>query len=226
VLDLVGEDARSLDKDLGLADHRKLEEYLEAVRSIEKQIQAAEKDDARTSPRWRLRRHPHRFPDLSAPHDGPPGRRLPDGHDPDLHLRDGERGLEPNVPWIEVRDGHHSLSHHGGNVDKTDKIQKIDQFYVEQFSYFVQKMKSVPEGDARCSTTRCSSTAARSATANRHNHNDLPILLAGKAQGTVTTGRHVRYEREPRFATSSSRCWTGSASRRRASATARAVSTA
>ncbi|HZE97617.1 MAG TPA: DUF1552 domain-containing protein [Planctomycetota bacterium] len=197
VLDLVGEDARSLDKDLGLADHRKLEEYLEAVRSIEKQIQAAEKDDARHLPAMEA-------PE-GIPTDFPTYLRLMMDLLVVAFQTDTTRistfvmaneGSNRTFPWIEVRDGHHSLSHHGGNVDKTDKIQKIDQFYVEQFSYFVQKMKSVPEGDGTLLDNSMLVYGGAIGDGNRHNHNDLPILLAGKAQGTVTTGRHVRYERD------------------------------
>jgi len=196
VLDLVGEDAKTLDRDLGLADRRKLEEYLEAVRSIEKQIQSSEKDDAR------------RIPAMEAPEgipaDFPVYLRLM----MDLLLvafqTDTTRistfvmaneGSNRTFPWIEVRDGHHSLSHHGGNVEKTDKIQKIDQFYVEQFSYLVQKMKATPEGDGSLLDNCMLVYGGSIGDGNRHNHDELPILLAGRGRGTIATGRHVRYAR-------------------------------
>jgi len=196
VLDLVSGDAKSLDATLGLADRRKLEEYLEAVRTIEKQIQASEKDEAR------------RLPAMEAP-EGIPAEfpayvRLM----MDLLLvafqTDATRvstfvmaneGSNRTFPWIEVRDGHHSLSHHGGNVEKTDKIQKIDQFYVEQFSYLVQKMKATPEGEGTLLDNSMLVYGGAIGDGNRHNHDELPILLAGKGQGTIATGRHVRYPR-------------------------------
>lgn len=196
ILDLVGDDAKTLDRDLGLADRRKLEEYLEAVRSIEKQIQSAEKDDAR------------RLPAMEAPEgiptEFPAYLRLM----MDLLLvafqTDTTRistfvmaneGSNRTFPWIEVRDGHHSLSHHGGNVEKTDKIQKIDQFYVEQFSYLVQKMKATPEGDGSLLDNCMLVYGGSIGDGNRHNHDELPILLAGRGRGTIATGRHLRYER-------------------------------
>jgi hypothetical protein len=104
-------------------------------------------------------------------------------------------GSNRTFPWIEVRDGHHSLSHHGGNVEKTDKIQKIDQFYVEQFSYLVQKMKATPEGEGTLLDNSMLVYGGAIGDGNRHNHDELPILLAGKGQGTIATGRHVRYPR-------------------------------
>jgi hypothetical protein len=196
VLDLVSADAKTLDQDLGLADRRKLEEYLEAVRSVEKQIQAAENEEAR------------RMPAMEAP-EGIPGE-FPAYVKVMMDLlvvafqSDTTRiatfvmaneGSNRTFPWIEVRDGHHSLSHHGGNVEKTDKIQKIDQFYVEQFSYFVQKMKSIPDGDGTLLDNSMLVYGGAIGDGNRHNHDELPILLAGKAQGTIATGRHLRYPR-------------------------------
>ncbi|HLY12240.1 MAG TPA: DUF1552 domain-containing protein [Planctomycetota bacterium] len=196
VLDLVSADAKSLDQDLGLADRRKLEEYLEAVRTVEKQIQAAEKDEAR------------RIPVMEAPEGIPTDFPAYVKLMMDLLVlafqTDTTRiatfvmaneGSNRTFPWIEVRDGHHSLSHHGGNVEKTDKIQKIDQFYVEQFSYFVQKMKAIPEGEGTLLDHSMLVYGGAIGDGNRHNHDELPILLAGKAQGTITTGRHLRYPR-------------------------------
>jgi hypothetical protein len=193
VLDLVGDDAKSLDRDLGMADRRKLEEYLEAVRSIEKQIQSAEKDDAR------------RLPAMEAPEGIP--TEFP------VYLRlmmdllvvafqtDTTRistfvmaneGSNRTFPWIEVRDGHHSLSHHGGNVEKTDKIQKIDQFYVEQFSTLVQKMKATPEGEGSLLDNSMLVYGGSIGDGNRHNHDELPVVLAGRGGGTLRAGRHVK----------------------------------
>jgi hypothetical protein len=196
VLDLVSGDAKSLDATLGLADRRKLEEYLEAVRTIEKQIQASEKDEAR------------RLPAMEAPEGIPTEFPAYVRLMMDLLLvafqTDATRistfvmaneGSNRTFPWIEVRDGHHSLSHHGGNVEKTDKIQKIDQFYVEQFSYLVQKMKATPEGEGTLLDNSMLVYGGAIGDGNRHNHDELPILLAGKGQGTIATGRHVRYPR-------------------------------
>ncbi|HEV3027025.1 MAG TPA: DUF1552 domain-containing protein [Planctomycetota bacterium] len=196
VLDLVSAEAKSLDQDLGLADRRKLEEYLQAVRSIEKQIQASENEEAR------------RMPAMEAP-EGIPGEfpayvklmmdLLVVAFQSDTSrvatFVMANEGSNRTFPWIEVRDGHHSLSHHGGNVEKTDKIQRIDQFYVEQFSYFVQKLKSIPEGDGTLLDNSMIVYGGAIGDGNRHNHDELPILLAGKAQGTIATGRHVRYPR-------------------------------
>lgn len=196
VLDLVGADAKSLDRELGLADRRKMEEYLEAVRSIEKQIQSAEQSDARRLPVMEAPEGiPAEFPayvklmmDLLVLAFQTDTTRI-------ATFVMANEGSNRTFPWIEVRDGHHSLSHHGGNVEKTEKIQKIDQFYVEQFSYFVQKLKAVSEGDSSLLDNSMIVYGGSIGDGNRHNHDELPILLAGKGQGTIGTGRHVRHPR-------------------------------
>ena len=196
VLDLVGDDAKSLDRELGLADRRKLEEYLEAVRTVEKQIQAAETDDARRRPAMEAPEGiPTEFPayvklmmDLLVLAFQTDSTRI-------ATFVMANEGSNRTFPWIEVRDGHHSLSHHGGNVEKTEKIQKIDQFYVEQYSYFVQKMKATPEGDGTLLDRSMLVYGGAIGDGNRHNHDELPILLAGRGGGTIATGRHVRYAR-------------------------------
>jgi hypothetical protein len=92
-------------------------------------------------------------------------------------------GSNRTFPWIEVRDGHHSLSHHGGNVEKLEKIQKIDQFYVEQFAYLVRKMKACRRARGRCSDNSMLFYGGAIGDGNRHNHNELPVLLAGTRRG-------------------------------------------
>jgi hypothetical protein len=197
VLDLVSDDARKLDADLGVADRRKLEEYLEAVRSLEKQIQSAEREEAR------------RLPPMEAP-EGIPAEfpayvRLMLDLVVLAFQTDTTRivtfvlaneGSNRTFPWIEVRDGHHSLSHHGGNVEKLEKIQKIDQFYVEQYAYLVRKMKATPEGERSLLDNSMLFYGGAIGDGNRHNHNELPLLLAGNAQGTIETGRHIRYAKD------------------------------
>jgi hypothetical protein len=94
---------------------------------------------------------------------------------------------------LGIGEGHHSLSHHGGDADKVNAIRQIDRYHMEQFAYFVQKLKSTKEGTGtmldRC-LVMCGSGIGDG---NRHNHDDLPVLLAGRAGGLVKPGRHVRY---------------------------------
>ena len=93
-------------------------------------------------------------------------------------------------------EGHHDLSHHGGNKTKQAKIQKINQFHIEQVAYLLGKLKAIKEGDGTLLDNCMIVYGSGISDGNRHNHDDLPILLAGKGGGTLKTGRHLRYPRE------------------------------
>lgn len=193
VLDFVEQDAKALQKYLGRSDRHKLDEYLTGVREIERQIEKAE---AMGLPR---------DPGVPAP-DGKPGN-----YKEQLHLMldmmvlafktDSTRiatflmahdGSNRNFQDIGVPDGHHSISHHRRNPDNLAKIAKIDHFYMERLAYFLDKLKTTKDTDGKSLLHNsmivyggCISDG------DRHNHNDLPILVAGNAGGAFTPGRHV-----------------------------------
>ncbi len=105
-------------------------------------------------------------------------------------------GSNRSYRFIEVAEGHHDLSHHGRDKEKLKKIQKINQFHITQLAYFLEKMKAVKEGSGSLLDNSMVVYGSGIGDGNRHNHNDLPILFAGKGGGTIKTGRHVRYEKE------------------------------
>ena len=92
---------------------------------------------------------------------------------------------------IGVPEGHHDLSHHGKDARKNEKIREINRFHVEQFAYLLDKLKAVPEGDGTLLDHCMIVYGSGISDGNAHNHDDLPILLAGKGNGTLKTGRHV-----------------------------------
>ena len=93
---------------------------------------------------------------------------------------------------IGVSEGHHNLSHHKRKKDNLEKIQKIDQFYIEQLAYFMQKMKSTEDVDGK-SLLHNSMIVYGSGIADgdRHSHSDLPVIVGGNAGGAFEPGRHV-----------------------------------
>ncbi len=97
---------------------------------------------------------------------------------------------------VEVPDGHHDLSHHGGDPRKHAKIRRINRFHVTQLAYFLQRLKSVPEGQGNLLDNCMVLYGSGLSDGNAHNNENLPILLAGKGGGAVTTGRHVEYDVE------------------------------
>ena len=105
-------------------------------------------------------------------------------------------GSNRPYPFINVREGHHDLSHHENNPAKLDKIKQINTFHVTQLAYLLNKLKDTREGNGTLLDHCMIVYGSGNSDGNRHNHDDLPILVAGKGNGTVTTGRHVRVPRE------------------------------
>jgi Protein of unknown function (DUF1552) len=198
ILDFVGEDARQLKSRLGGTDQRKLDEYLTGVREIEQRLDRVEKTV-----------------DLAAP----AGAARPTGVPKDYreHLRlmadmlvlafqtDLTRvatfvfandGSNRSYRDYGVSEGHHDMSHHGGSKDKKAKVQKINQFHIEQMAYLLGKLKSIKEGNATLLDNCMLVYGSGISDGNRHNHNELPILMAGSGGGTLKTGRHIRYAKE------------------------------
>ena len=96
---------------------------------------------------------------------------------------------------VGVRQGHHSLSHHQGNKDKMRQIQKIDQFYMENFAEFLRKLDRVQEGGGTLLDNCAIVYGSSISDANRHSHKDLPVLLAGGRSIGYQAGRHVIYDK-------------------------------
>lgn len=194
ILDFVQEDAAQLRSRVGATDRRKVDEYLTSVREIELRLSGKQ---------WE-------------PISPPTGMTKPDGVPKDYadHIRlmcdlmvlafqgDLTRictfaiandGSNRSYPFIGVSEGHHELSHHGGNKDKQSKIAKINRFHVTQFAYLLEKLKSIPEGNGTLLDHAMIAYGSGISDGDRHNHDDLPIVLAGGGCGTVKPGRHIRY---------------------------------
>jgi hypothetical protein len=103
-------------------------------------------------------------------------------------------GSNRPYPFIGVPEGHHDLSHHEGKEEKKQKIAKINRFHITQLAYFMQKLKSTKEGSGSLLDNCMIVYGSGIADGNSHNHNDLPVLLAGGGAGTLQPGRHVKFE--------------------------------
>ncbi len=196
ILDFALEDARQLKANLGATDRRKLDEYLTAVREIEQRIEMAEKFAA-TLPDYKK---PTGIPKDYAQHIRLMYDLLTLAFQTDTTRIStfimAHDGSNRSYRFIDVPEGHHDLSHHGNNEEKKQKIAKINRFHMTQFAYFLEKLKSIPEGDGTLLDNCMIVYGSGLGDGNRHNHDNLPVLLAGKGGGTLTSGRHVRYGRE------------------------------
>jgi hypothetical protein len=88
------------------------------------------------------------------------------------------------------------LSHHGNDDKKKAKIRDINKFHVSQLAYLLEKLKSIPEGSGTLLDQCLIAYGSGNSDGNAHNHDNLPILLAGRGGISVKTGLHVRYTKE------------------------------
>jgi hypothetical protein len=105
-------------------------------------------------------------------------------------------GSGMRYPQLGVNDGHHELSHHGGDPAKLEQIAKINTFHAQQFAYLLGRLAAVAEGDGTLLDNCLLAYGSGNGDGDRHNHDDLPILLAGRGGGTVRGGRHVQFAAE------------------------------
>src|SRR5262249_31893335 len=108
----------------------------------------------------------------------------------------GREGSTRAYREIGISDAHHPLTHHRGNPEMMAKVTQINRYHVEQFAYFLGKLDSIKEGDGTLLDHSMIIYGSGLSDGNRHQHNDLPCLLAGGAAGSLRTGRHVRYAAE------------------------------
>jgi hypothetical protein len=102
-------------------------------------------------------------------------------------------GSNRSYKFIGVPEGHHDLSHHGGNKEKHEKIARINQFHLEHLHYLITKLKAVKEGNGSLLDNMMLIYGSGIGDGDRHNHDQLPILLFGKGGGQLNPGRHVKF---------------------------------
>ncbi len=199
ILDFVLDDARSMQKRIGGKDRTKLDEYLTSVREIELRIQKAE----------RFGKTPD--PAVETPAGIPTSYTEYVGVMYDLLLlafqTDQTRvaafclshdGSNRSFSEIGIVEGHHDLSHHQNNAERIEKVAKIDRWYVEQFAKFLKKMNEQKDLDGKSLLHNSMIVyGGGNADANRHTHDDLPVLLAGSGGGILTPGRHIKHGGKP-----------------------------
>jgi hypothetical protein len=197
ILDFVAEDAVQLRAKLGAGDRRKLDEYLTGVREIEQRIQ-------RVQPAVNVGGTAYPRP-VGIPGDyGEHLRLMSDllvlAFQADLTriatFVFANDGSNRSYRALGVSEGHHDLSHHGRDLLKQRKVQKINQFHVEQLAYLLDKLRASKENGVPLLDNCLLVYGSGISDGDRHNHENLPILLAGKGGGSLKTGRHLRYARE------------------------------
>jgi hypothetical protein len=196
ILDFVSDDAHRFQSDLGATDRRKVDEYLSAVREIEQRLARSEQ-----------------FKPVV-----PAGATEPDmfeNYQEQLRLMfdmlalafqtDSTRistfimaheGSNRPYPVVNIKEGHHDLSHHRNLQEKKDKLAIINKYHITQFAYFIDKLSKMPEGDGTVLDNSMIMYGSGLSNGNEHLPENLPILLFGKGGGTITPGRHIDLVKE------------------------------
>lgn len=194
VLDAVLADTERLQRSLGPGDRARLQQYLDAVRDVERRLQAgataapaAPSSLARDGLDLRDRlRTMYEIVALALQSDV---TRV-------VTLMIGNAGSNRSHPFLDVPEGHHELSHHGNAADKLAKLQRIDRFHVEELATFCQRMASLPASSGTVLDSSVVLYGSGIADGNSHAHHDLPIALIGGGNGHLRGGRSLRPARQ------------------------------
>jgi hypothetical protein len=197
ILDGARDEARRLRDGLGGTDRRKLDEYLDGVRSVERRIELAERSERRDTE------------DLPAKPTGVPAEwteharlmsdllvlafRLDLTRVATLML--ANEGSNRPYPTIGVHDGHHDVSHHDRDPDKLAKFAAINRLHTEQFAYLLGRLAAEREGEGSLLDATMLVFGGAIGDGNAHDHRDLPIVLAGGRPDESLAAAHGTHRR-------------------------------
>ncbi len=207
LLDLVIEDARALRKQLGVADRRKMDEYLDSVRSLETRLERASAGRQHWAPRAN-------YDPAARPRDMP--EENPQEHEQRVELlldmialafqtdttrvstfMFGNSVSNINFSFLDdVRGAHHSLSHHQNDDDKMRQYQLVNRWHVQQYARLLNKLKAMPEGEQTVLDNSLVLFGSGLRDGNAHDPHNLPILVAGRGGGRFITGQHLVYAQD------------------------------
>lgn len=202
ILDSLAQQVSGFEKKLGPSDRNKLTQYLDAIRDVEKRIQKAEEQSNKE------------LPAMDRPSGGIPGtfaehaRLMFDlqvlAYQCDItrvctFLLSREVSPRP-YPEIGIPDPHHGLSHHQHRPEAIAKLAKINNYHMQQFAYFLDKLRSTPDGDGSLLDHITIVYGCGISDSNDHLHTNLPILVVGGGAGKIKGGRHVRFPEDTALA--------------------------
>ena len=199
ILDLVLEDAKSVRQRGSSADQMKLDEYFESVRSVERRISAT----LTPQKRWINQGKP--------PVDRP-AAGIPASHQEHVRLMldilllafwtdstrigtfmFGDAQTQQDYSFLPgVKGGFHSISHHRNEEEKRQQYEKIVTWHVEQTAWFLNKLKNIDEGGKSLLDNSMILFGSSLKDGNRHDNENLPLVLAGRGKGTLRPGRRLR----------------------------------
>ncbi len=193
ILDSVMGSVASLQKDLPMGDRATLNDYLENVREIERRVQKA---DQQTRADVEIPASPIGIPDNIEDHfkimfdlQVLAFRAEITRAATMMFARDTSGAVYPNST---VRDGFHVASHHSNGRANMDKFALINRYHVQMLAYFLEKLKATPDGDGNLLDHSMILYGSSMSNGNQHDHDPLPLILAGGASGQLQGGRHIK----------------------------------
>lgn len=199
ILDSIMDRVSRLSLEVGTGDRHKLNEYLDAVRDVERRIDGADRNTADVE-----------LPDIKRP------RGIPASYtdhaklmfDMQLlawqsditrvsSLMMGHESTNRVYKEIGAENGHHAMSHHKGLAEAIAMVEKIDLLQSQLFAYFLDKLKSTPDGDGSLLDHSMLLFGSALSDGNLHQHTDVPIMLVGGGNGQLKGGRHLRFPGQP-----------------------------
>src|SRR6266853_2384611 len=197
ILDWVTEDMARLQRKLGAGDRSRVNQYLDTIREVERRIQKAEKQSA-----------DGHLPELERPVSVPASWEEHVKLMYDLQVLAFQADISRVItfqmarevstktyPQIGVPEAHHPTSHHTNDPEKLAKLAKINAYHVSMYAYYLNKLKSTPDGDGSLLDHTLYLYGSGMGHPDVHDHTKLPILVAGGASGKMKGGRHISYEK-------------------------------
>ena len=194
ILDSVTDRVKQLQRRLGAADNRRVNDYLTSLRDVERRIQKTEEQSAKE------------VPDVARP------AGIPESFDDHAHLlydlqllayqsditrvstfMYGREQSPRPYPQIGVPEPHHPVTHHQNDPEKMAKCAKIQQYHLKLFADYLEKLRNTPDGDGSLLDHVMILYGAAISNSDRHTHGPLPTLLVGGGAGTLKGGRHLVY---------------------------------
>ncbi len=196
LLDRVNSDLARLQRSLGPSDRLRISEYLDAVREVERRIQMAEEQNSNST--LPVPNRPIGIPSQYDDHL----RLLYDlqwlAYQGDLtrvfSLMYGRELNSRSYPEIGISEPHHGLSHHGDRPEQIEKFSRLNTYQVQLFAYFLDKLRSTPDGDGNLLDHTILLYGGAMSNPNVHLHVNLPLVVAGGGAGTLKGGRHLTFD--------------------------------
>ena len=205
LLDLVLSDADRLKRKIGAVDRQRMDEYLESIRSLEKRLERA---SSKSGQSWK--------PLVELDKKSKPAEQTPGQHQEHVRLMldmialafqtdttrvstfmFGNSVSGRNFSFLDgVSGGHHDISHHQDNKEKLIQYQLIAHWHVEQYAYLLNKLKNMPEGDGTVLDHSMILFGSGLRDGNSHSPHNLPIVVAGSANGKLATGQHLSFGKD------------------------------